>query len=262
MTLSIPPSIQCQTEAACRLITRVTGDTLRAIHLYGSAVAGGLKPNSDIDLLVTICQLLTEAQRATLMQELLALSSPPGASAEKRALEVTVVLYSQLVPWCFPPAREMQFGEWLREDICQGIYEPAQQDWDIVLLITQILETSIPLKGERAERLFTPAPAAQLLKALRYPLDLWQSTADVQGDEYHIVLTLARIWYTLSTGRFTSKDAAADWLLPQLPEDYAATLRAAQREYLGLEQQDWHILLPAVVRFVGFAKTHIPTQFT
>lgn len=86
MTLSIPPSIQCQTEAACRLITRVTGDTLRAIHLYGSAVAGGLKPNSDIDLLVTICQPLTEAQRATLMQELLALSSPPGASAEKRAL--------------------------------------------------------------------------------------------------------------------------------------------------------------------------------
>lgn len=65
MTLSIPPSIQCQTEAACRLITRVTGDTLRAIHLYGSAVAGGLKPNSDIDLLVTICQPLTEAQRAT-----------------------------------------------------------------------------------------------------------------------------------------------------------------------------------------------------
>ncbi|ONF78510.1 aminoglycoside resistance protein [Salmonella enterica subsp. enterica serovar Typhimurium] len=221
MTLSIPPSIQCQTEAACRLITRVTGDTLRAIHLYGSAVAGGLKPNSDIDLLVTICQPLTEAQRATLMQELLA-----------------------------------------REDICQGIYEPAQQDWDMVLLITQILETSIPLKGERAERLFTPAPAAQLLKALRYPLDLWQSTADVQGDEYHIVLTLARIWYTLSTGRFTSKDAAADWLLPQLPEDYAATLRAAQREYLGLEQQDWHILLPAVVRFVDFAKAHIPTQFT
>ncbi|SUH88696.1 aminoglycoside-resistance protein [Salmonella enterica subsp. enterica serovar Typhimurium] len=83
MTLSIPPSIQCQTEAACRLITRVTGDTLRAIHLYGSAVAGGLKPNSDIDLLVTICQPLTEAQRATLMQELLALSSPPGASGRK-----------------------------------------------------------------------------------------------------------------------------------------------------------------------------------
>lgn len=162
----------------------------------------------------------------------------------------------------FSTCREMQFGEWLREDICQGIYEPAQQDWDIVLLITQILETSIPLKGERAERLFTPAPAAQLLKALRYPLDLWQSTADVQGDEYHIVLTLARIWYTLSTGRFTSKDAAADWLLPQLPEEYAATLRAAQREYLGLEQQDWHILLPAVVRFVDFAKANIPTQFT
>lgn len=101
MTLSIPPSIQRQTDAACRLITHVTGDTLRAIHLYGSAVAGGLKPNSDIDLLVTIGQPLTEAQRATLMQELLALSSPSGASAETRALEVTVVLYSGWFPGVF-----------------------------------------------------------------------------------------------------------------------------------------------------------------
>ncbi len=48
MTLSIPPSIQCQTEAACRLITRVTGDTLRAIHLYGSAVAGGLSQTATL----------------------------------------------------------------------------------------------------------------------------------------------------------------------------------------------------------------------
>ncbi|MGS9102707.1 aminoglycoside resistance protein, partial [Salmonella enterica subsp. enterica serovar Infantis] len=76
--------------------------------------------------------------------------------------------------------------------IYQGISEPAQQDWDIVLLITQFLVTSIPLTGERAERLFTPAPAAQLLTALRYPVDLWQSTADVQGDESHRGLTLAR----------------------------------------------------------------------
>ncbi len=120
MTLSIPPSIQCQTEAACRLITRVTGDTLRAIHLYGSAVAGGLKPNSDIDLLVTICQPLTEAQRATLMQELLALSSPPGRRQKNALWRSLSCFIRSWFHWCFPPAREMQFGEWLREDICQG----------------------------------------------------------------------------------------------------------------------------------------------
>ncbi|HCC0886776.1 TPA: DUF4111 domain-containing protein [Salmonella enterica] len=261
MTLSIPPSIQRQTDAACRLITRVTGESLLAIHLYGSAMVGGLKPGSDIDLLATIRLALTETQRETLMQELLALSSPSGLSAEKRALEVTFVCYSQLVPWCFPPSREMQFGEWLREDICRGVYEPAQPDWDIVLLITQILQASIPLRGERAERLFTPAPAAQLLKALRYPLDFWHTEADVQGDEYHIVLTLARIWYTLATGRFTSKDTAADWLIPQLPEESAATLRTAQREYLGLEKKDWRTLLPEVIRFVAFAKANIPARF-
>ncbi len=120
MTLSIPPSIQCQTDAACRLITRVTGDTLRAIHLYGSAVAGGLKPNSDIDLLVTICQPLTEAQRATLMQELLALSSPPGRRQKTRSGGHCRALFAA-GSRCFPPAREMQFGEWLREDICRDL---------------------------------------------------------------------------------------------------------------------------------------------
>ncbi|EHM2231689.1 aminoglycoside adenylyltransferase family protein [Salmonella bongori] len=261
MSLSVPPSIQRQTDAACRQITHVTGDTLLAIHLYGSAIAGGLKPNSDIDLLVTIRQPLTDAQRAMLMQALLALSSPPGLSSDKRALEATFVVYSQLVPWFFPPSREMQFGEWLREDIGRGIYEPAQQDWDIVLLITQMLDASIPLKGEHAEKLFIPAPAEQLLKALRYPLNFWQSAADLEGDEYHIVLTLARIWYTLSTGRFVAKDVAADWLLPQLPADYATTLRAAQHEYLGLEKKNWHSLMPAVIRFVDYAKASIPTQF-
>ncbi len=75
--------------------------------------------------------------------------------------------------------------------------------------------------------MFTPAPAAQLLKALRYP-STWQSTADVQGDEYHR-FNPARIWYTLSTGRFTFYDAAADWLLPQLPEEYAVITLAVRR---------------------------------
>ncbi len=59
------------TEAACRLIT--VSQAIRCVlFIYMFAVAGGLEAvNSDIDLLATICQPLTEAQRATLMQELL-----------------------------------------------------------------------------------------------------------------------------------------------------------------------------------------------
>jgi streptomycin 3"-adenylyltransferase len=59
------------------------------------------------------------------MQGFLEISAPPGSVDRYRALEVTIVIYSQLVPWRFPPSREMQFGEWLRDDIRAGIVEPT-----------------------------------------------------------------------------------------------------------------------------------------
>ncbi|WP_428838846.1 nucleotidyltransferase domain-containing protein, partial [Klebsiella pneumoniae] len=41
--------------------------TLLAVHLYGSAVDGGLKPHSDIDLLVTVTVRLDETTRRALI---------------------------------------------------------------------------------------------------------------------------------------------------------------------------------------------------
>lgn len=42
-------------EVVCCLIICVIGDMLCVIYLYGFVVVGGLKLNSDIDLLVIIC---------------------------------------------------------------------------------------------------------------------------------------------------------------------------------------------------------------
>jgi streptomycin 3"-adenylyltransferase len=74
-------------------MVRVLEPELVAIHLYGSAVDGGLKPHSDIDLLVTTRLPLTTVQRETLMQALLTMSAYPGTSVTQRALEVTVVVW-------------------------------------------------------------------------------------------------------------------------------------------------------------------------
>ena len=41
-----------------------------AVHLYGSAVDGGLKPHSDIDLLVTVTVRLDETTRRALINDL------------------------------------------------------------------------------------------------------------------------------------------------------------------------------------------------
>lgn len=66
---------------------------------------------------------------------------------------------------------------------------------------------------------------------------MWQKPGDLEGDERNIILTLARIWYSVVTGNIVAKDEAASWLIPQLPDEYADTLQAARAEYLGLTKR-------------------------
>jgi Domain of unknown function (DUF4111) len=46
-----------------------------------------------------------------------------------------------------------------------------------------------------------------------------------------VLLTLARIWVTVATGEIRSKDAAADWVLPQLSEELRPLLANARDLY-------------------------------
>ena len=46
--------VSTQLSEVVGVIERHLEPTLLAVHLYGSAVDGGLKPHSDIDLLVTV----------------------------------------------------------------------------------------------------------------------------------------------------------------------------------------------------------------
>ncbi|QLR78339.1 DUF4111 domain-containing protein [Citrobacter freundii] len=261
MATTIPDSIRRQVNAASVLIARIIEDDLVAVHLYGSAVEGGLKPQSDIDLLVTIRQPLNNRQRKDLLQGFLEISAPPGSVDRYRPLEVTIVVYSQLVPWRFPPLREIQFGEWLRDDIRAGIVEPTQLDPDLSILLTQARRASVAIFGEPAEMLFNVIPFSDVVQTFRHILDMWQKPVDLEGDERNIILTLARIWYSVITGDIVAKDEAASWLIPQLPVEYADTLQAARLEYLGLTKHNWAASMPSVERFVCYAKKQITDRF-
>lgn len=255
--MNVLPCAQKQIQTACALIESILGRELMAIHLYGSAMDGGLKPLSDIDLLVTVRSPLRDEQRHTLMQKLLAISAWPGTSEIYRALEVTVVVWSQIVPWQFPPMRELQFGEWLRDEIANGEYEPAQPDPDLAILLTKARQNSLPLRGEAAGTLFEAVPERDLQHTFRQTLALWNRADDLEGDERHILLTLARIGYSVETGQIVSKDEAAAWLLPQLPEAHAKLLAEARAEYLGLVTVDWAEKMPQIEAFVRDVKKTI-----
>jgi streptomycin 3"-adenylyltransferase len=262
MTNSIPIEITEQVSQACAVIERHLGSALQAIHLYGSALDGGLKPYSDIDLLVTVNAPLDEPIRQALLSNLLTVSAAPGEDRSLRALEVTVIEHREVVPWRYPAKRELQFGEWLRQDLLAGAFEPALLDIDLAILLTKVRQHSIALVGPEAEKLFEPVPKHDFFKALADTLKQWNSPADWEGDERNVILTLARIWYSAATGQIVPKDIAADWVLERLPIEYQPILHEAQQAYLGQRVDSLATCSDQTAVFILFAKSAIIDLFS
>lgn len=212
------------------------GAAMRGAYLYGSAVAGGLRPKSDVDLLVASDAPLRGEARARLLEELLLISMPMG-SAEGRPLEVTLVVVGDVVPWRYPPVRELQFGEWLRDDIRAGRIPPPVSDPDLAILLTNVRHGSVLLVGTPAAELFDPVPSADVTRAM---LALFPDVmAGVRGEERNALLTTARMWVTLTTGEILPKNVAADRMLAVLPEQHRAVLARARDLYLGDGADGW-----------------------
>jgi len=233
MSIKLPESVADQVSATLSILEKHLGDKILAIHLFGSAVDGGLKPSSDIDLLITVSAALDDSTRATLMSDLLSVSAFPCTDAALRALEVTILAQADVKPWRYPAQRQMQFGEWLREDIKAGVIEPAMMDHDLAILLTKVRRHSVPLYGPAAHEFFDEIPLRDVQRSLSDTLALWNTEADWEGDERNIVLALVRIWYTAMTGDIASKDAAADWALQRLPIEHQRIVMAARDAYLG-----------------------------
>ncbi len=256
MLKKTPAEITGQINQALIVLERHLDDRLHAIHLFGSALDGGLKPHSDIDLLVTVNAPLEEIVRQALMLDLLNVSAPP-ASKVWRPLEVTVIAIDEIIPWRYPAKRELQFGEWLREDLLQGIFEPALVDHDLAIILTKTRHNSIALRGPAAELLFQPVPDKDFIAALADTVELWNSPEDWEGDERNIVLALARIWYSASTGRIVPKDVAAAWILEQLPGEHQAVVNEARNTYLGINSEEITNYSSQLAAFIFYAKTAI-----
>ncbi|RSZ29451.1 AadA family aminoglycoside 3''-O-nucleotidyltransferase [Variovorax beijingensis] len=233
MTASLPPEIIPQLARARAVLAHHLAGTLQAIHLFGSAVDGGLKPHSDIDLMVTVEAPLAAQVRHALMMDLLSVSGSPGADGPWRPLEVTVLVRDEVVPWRYPPLRELQFGEWLREALQAGIVEPAVPDHDLAILLSKLRQHSVCLLGLPADELFDPVPRADFSRSLLDTVAQWNDAPDWQGDERNVVLALARIWFSACTGQIAPKDAAAAWALERLPGEHRPVLANAHAAYLG-----------------------------
>jgi len=74
--------------------------------------------------------------------------------------------------------------------------------------------------------------------------------ASLEDDERNVVLTLARMWRTLVTKEFVSKDIAAQWAAARLAEEQVVILNKARDAYLTACEEDWQNCQPELERTI------------
>lgn len=137
-----------QIASATGIVRAVLGDAALAVYLYGSAVAGTLRPDSDLDLLAVSDRSLSRDERVGIVERLLPLSGRHAAGGPARAIELTIVSRPALIPWRYPPSIEQQYGEWLRDKLERGeMPDWPHSDPDVAILIETARRASVALHG-------------------------------------------------------------------------------------------------------------------
>lgn len=223
----------------------VLGREVIGTYLHGSSVFGGLRPASDVDVLVVTRRRMDEDERRALVGGLLGIS---GSRNDARPVELTVVVRSEVRPWRYPPVGDFLYGEWLRAEYEAGKVPRPEPAPDLALLLSMALSGDHPLTGPPPAQVLDPVPHTDLVRASVAGIPGLLDGLD--GDTRNVLLTFARIWTTLATGRILPKDTAADWALDRLPPEHRPVIEHARSLYLDCryEEESWSEALRARVR--------------
>ncbi|HGW4592275.1 aminoglycoside adenylyltransferase domain-containing protein [Proteus mirabilis] len=238
-----------QIQQVLNSLTKICKDKLDTIYLHGSSVLGGLQPTSDIDLLVIVKTALTKNEKKSLITDLLASSGRyPHDQFGRRPLEITIFVGGQLQDLEYPARCEFIYGEWLRDSFEQGISNIEHDDPEYTLILAQAKKDSKLLWGDGF--ILPEINSQQIRKAILDSLP--NLTSSIDGDERNIILTLARMWFTMRTGRFVSKDVAANWSINKIPNEFIEVVTVARDAYLygtNVEWSRYNKLLPLVIDY-------------
>lgn len=179
------------------------------VYLFGSAVHGGLRPRSDIDVLAVIARPTTDAEQQRLFEGLRALKGRP--------VEVTLVVLEQA-----PTHMDFQWGAWAPDAWESG------ENHDLAILIHKVLLANRPLSGPPPAQLLEAPPWDDVRAAMFASVD--PILLDLHEDTTNVILALCRIYYSLVTGGIASKDEAGAWAHARFPH---VALHRARAIYLG-----------------------------
>jgi streptomycin 3"-adenylyltransferase len=244
-SLAHEPRSQEQIAATTDIVREVLGAAALAAYLYGSAVAVGLRPGSDLDILVVSDRSLTGNERAAIVERLLPISGRGAAGGPARPIELTILARPALTPWRYPPSLEFQYGDWMRAEFERGeLPDWPRADPDVAVLIETARRAAVPLIGPPVAAVLGRVPRADLVRAMVDTIPVLMPGIEEGTDIRNGLLTLARIWTTLATGEIRSKDEAARWALAHLPAEHRPVLAHARAAYLGEIAEEWRTLAP------------------
>lgn len=230
-------SIPAQAVQTLAALQRHLGPALVGACLHGSAVSGGLRPQSDVDLLAIIDGPMAEDARGPLVRDLMRLSAYPARSDALRPLEVMIFRLQDLDPLPYPARCQFLFGEWLRPDFEAGEVPLPISDPELTIVLAQARDAALPLSGPELRRWLPPVPAQDLRRAMADALPALVASLD--GDERNVLLTLARMWRTALTDEIVAKDEAAAWAATRMPADMARLMDLARVAYREGVHVDW-----------------------
>jgi streptomycin 3"-adenylyltransferase len=233
-----PENPNSQLQAALVLVQEILSVDLQALYLHGSAVAGGLRPHSDLDILAVVDAPLSDEQRQDLIAALLSISAPhPATPGGPRCIELVVCRLADLQRNEHPAKVEFIYGEWLRDAFKEGYLSDAAADPEYTLLLAQARQQAQLLWGRDVLADVPATPIEHIRQAMRDGVEpLYEG---LRGDERNVLLTLARMWRTGVHGVFVTKEQAAEWAIPRLPAELAKTLEYARLAYIGEVLDRW-----------------------
>jgi len=226
-----------QTPAVLGLVQQALQDNVVGVYLHGSGVLGGLRPDSDLDVLVVVRRSLRHQERLALLNGLLDISGRRARREPGRPVELTVVVHADVNPWRYPPRVDFVYGEWLRTDYEDGLVPAAHPEPDLAVLITMTTDGDAALQGPPPSSVLPAVPSKDVTGASAGGvLDLLE---ELDSDTRNVLLTLARVWTTMAIGALMPKDAAADWVLARLPTEHHQLMQLARDGYLGIATDSW-----------------------
>lgn len=224
-------------------VRRVDPGGVVGLYLYGSAVASGLRADSDVDLMLITRRSLTNHERSRLVEVLLDASGWRGHAdrfpevAHRRPIELTSLVLSDVESSSEPPRRDFQYGEWLRAEIVAGHLPQPEDDPDVVTLVAMAQGAHRVLVGPDLRGLLAPVTHERLRRAILAVIP--DILAEIEGDERNTLLALARSLVTLQTGTIVAKHEAVDLVAPTLDGSERELLQRARAGYLGDAPDDW-----------------------